>query len=326
MKHLRQLLNYMKMIFKFNFSIAFWSVLAKISHRKNFLGIYFTNKKHKSIKKFLYKRYGYILDKEKSFQNKNIEEKCKVWIFWWQGIENAPPIVKMCINSIRCNFKNHELVIITNENYDKYVEIPKYLIDRLEAKQINIANFADVYRTLLLSNYGGIWLDATIYMACEFSKEIYNYPFISAKRKINNASLLFPAESRWGTYFLAIGSDNELMYYVSQILLAYWQDFDYSVDYGLIDYVICVCMEKKKNVYKMIDKSPYYCEKIHDLQPILNNDFDKYKYKKLIKDNPFFKLTYKISFEEYNNNKRTFYGYLMNKSFEEMKTWTKKEE
>lgn len=37
----------------------------------------------------------------------------KIWICWWQGLENAPEIVKACVESIRRNAGGYDVVCIT---------------------------------------------------------------------------------------------------------------------------------------------------------------------------------------------------------------------
>ena len=40
-----------------------------------------------------------------------------IWICWWQGLENAPEIVKRCVASIQKHAGNHKIIMITDENY-----------------------------------------------------------------------------------------------------------------------------------------------------------------------------------------------------------------
>ena len=61
-------------------------------------------------KQKLEKKYGKILDElEKSFREKQAVPKEKyIWVCWMQGIENAPEIVKTCIQSIKDNITNRD--------------------------------------------------------------------------------------------------------------------------------------------------------------------------------------------------------------------------
>lgn len=39
-------------------------------------------------------------------------EKVNVWMCWWQGEDNAPDLVKKCINSVRNNIDNEKQLFI----------------------------------------------------------------------------------------------------------------------------------------------------------------------------------------------------------------------
>ncbi len=45
----------------------------------------------------------------------NEEYKDCIWICWWQGIDQAPSIVKKCVDSIRKHAGNHKVIIITDK-------------------------------------------------------------------------------------------------------------------------------------------------------------------------------------------------------------------
>ena len=54
---------------------------------------------HKVIEQYICKEIPYTINKYSyPIENKNIRESKKyIWIFWWQGIENAPEIVQLCV-------------------------------------------------------------------------------------------------------------------------------------------------------------------------------------------------------------------------------------
>ena len=55
------------------------------------------------------------------------ERRNRVWMCWWQGLENAPDLVKACVASVQKNAGNHEVTIITLENYKEYIDVPGWL-------------------------------------------------------------------------------------------------------------------------------------------------------------------------------------------------------
>ena len=109
---------------------------------------------------------------EDTYINPNVKPNDVIWTMWWQGEENAPFLVKECINSMRLHGNGHQVVVLSKNNYKEYVRIPKYIEDRFhEGENDNSAlkktvlgntHLSDIIRTQLLYLYGGIWADATM--------------------------------------------------------------------------------------------------------------------------------------------------------------------
>jgi hypothetical protein len=90
------------------------------------------------------------------------KDKKYMWTCWFQGYDNAPPIVKACINSMYKYSDGYEVIVLTEETISDYVSMPDFIIEKYKAGIISPAHFSDLLRTLLLITYGGIWLDATV--------------------------------------------------------------------------------------------------------------------------------------------------------------------
>ena len=81
-----------------------------------------------SYLKHKYNKYLYNLPK---FESKEIYSN-KVWWCWLQGEDNAPDLNKACLNSLRKELNDREIIVITNDNYNNYVEFPDYIIKKYE--------------------------------------------------------------------------------------------------------------------------------------------------------------------------------------------------
>ena len=66
-----------------------------------------------------YKKYLTQFD-EKYIESEH-KESNKIWICWFQGLDEAPNIVKKCIESVEKNNPDKEIVIITTNNIHDYV-------------------------------------------------------------------------------------------------------------------------------------------------------------------------------------------------------------
>ena len=87
-----------------------------------------------------------------------------IWICWLQGKENAPDIIKCCLNSVKENSRDFLVKIINESNLDSYVTLPDYIIRKWKQGIIPNALFSDLIRLELLIKYGGLWLDSTVLM------------------------------------------------------------------------------------------------------------------------------------------------------------------
>ena len=102
--------------------------------------------------------------KKEEVRGKNLEHKRSkiIWFCWLQGYNNAPDIVKACHNSLRQNIPDREIIVIDEKNWRDYIELPNYVVDKWEKKQIPAALFSDLLRLELLIKYGGTWIDSTV--------------------------------------------------------------------------------------------------------------------------------------------------------------------
>ncbi|WP_290236109.1 capsular polysaccharide synthesis protein, partial [Bacteroides acidifaciens] len=68
----------------------------------------------------------------------------KVWLCWWQGMDNAPDLVKKCYQSIKAHLTDWEIVIVTRDNYFQYVSFPEYIIRKWEIGIISNTHMSDL--------------------------------------------------------------------------------------------------------------------------------------------------------------------------------------
>lgn len=83
------------------------------------------------------------------------KEDFKIFVFWWQGRDELPQIVRLCIDSIEKNSKPFSVHIITKNNYEKYVQISPIIKNKLISGDITLTHFSDILRFNLLYQYGG---------------------------------------------------------------------------------------------------------------------------------------------------------------------------
>lgn len=274
---------------------AYWGLKKKT----NWMNRYFTEKYSNIIEKYL-------------SQDENVEacDAYNIWVFWAQGEENMPELVKACYNNL-CKLNGDCVKLLTMDNLGDYVELPEYLFDKLKRGTMTYTHFSDILRMSLLVRYGGMWVDATCWVANRVPKDVKNMSFWSCKTE--NANIPIFSNSKWTTWALATNKKNTLVFsFVRDMLLEHARKEDYWIDYLLQDYLflfLCNISEKSKKEILGVEENNVnrgllwnYMDKI----------YDEKKYIEIIKNTWVFKLSYKTELlKEYSEGDKTFYGKLV---------------
>ncbi len=88
-------------------------------------------------------------------QEKTIIPK-KIWLYWED--DQIPDLVKLCYESIEKHCQEYEVKLLNASNVKDYINLPKL------SDQIPLAQKADLIRLELLVKFGGIWMDASIFL------------------------------------------------------------------------------------------------------------------------------------------------------------------
>jgi hypothetical protein len=83
-----------------------------------------------------------------------------IFVYWGQGFDQAPPLVRACVEALEeANPNVHRL---TDANIGYYVDVPD---DLLVALGGNKTHLSDLLRLLLLEKFGGVWVDGTCWVS-----------------------------------------------------------------------------------------------------------------------------------------------------------------
>ena len=238
-----------------------------------------------------------------SKKNQNCTNKC--WIMWWQGEENAPEIVKKCIDSIRKHITNFEIIVLTNENITKYVDLPERIWNLFNDNKIIFAHFSDIVRTYLLYFYGGLWIDATCFLTNTIPEPILKSDLFFFQDTI--ASVTFLPISNW--FIFSQKPNNYILEKILYGLIHYWYNNNTVCDYFLYHTLFKYYVETDSKFRSIISDMPYYCNsEPHVLQKELFTTFDQKKWKLITSSSFCHKLTYKYTQE---NTANTFINYVL---------------
>jgi hypothetical protein len=297
--------------YKYTLNMKFYWLLHRYFNEDNPLWLMIIRNRHKKVCKYLMSKYGHIIDKYKNIKcdENYIQSDSKIWVCWWQGIESAPVLVQKCIESIIENAGSHKVVIITRNNIDDYIRIPNIIMSKVDNGLMSLTHLADFIRLSLLADYGGIWIDATIYMSGELPNDILNYQFYSVKTLSN--SEFYISKYKWTTYFLVSSKNNIMFKYLRDIFLEYWENENSIVDFFLLDYTIYLGYEHIHIIKNMIDSVPYNNPQILLMFNKLNEKHTDILYKELTNNTILHKLSWKSEFIENIENSQTLYKYII---------------
>ncbi|MCL2414039.1 MAG: capsular polysaccharide synthesis protein [Bacteroidales bacterium] len=160
------------------------------------------------------------------------------WQFWYQGInENTPKLVNACLNSVRKHSDSHEIIILSKENINDYLDLPDFVWERFGTGGYDITKLSNLIRLYLLSAYGGVWLDATIYLTNSIDKQMLNEDFFAFQRSkippkdMKTYRKFDPLYFSWEpgfqarllTSFMIAKPNNKIVADLLSILLEYWK-------------------------------------------------------------------------------------------------------
>ena len=146
----------------------FFILLGRITRKIASLGFTLPNKIHNSIVTLrLQSIHSNLISQYKTIEYVPIPQtdNYPIWVFWWQGVNKMPELVRICYNSIVQNAGEHPVHLLTENNYEQYLsKLPhlKEILNRIQQRTVSYAYFSDIIRSYLLYEYGGVWIDATV--------------------------------------------------------------------------------------------------------------------------------------------------------------------
>lgn len=255
----------------------------------------FYKEKHKAILKYLSERYKEIIQKYRTIDlfASNIQPTDPIWVFWYQGFDQAPILVQQCLKSLKKNAGKHPVIELDRENYMNYVKIPKYIMEKFNAGKISVTQFSDILRVSLLDKYGGCWSDATIYYDRWLDENVQNLSWYSLKSNPQNRDFRYVSNYMWSSFFQMCGKNCVIVKFVKEMLYAYWKEYDLPIDYFLQDNIIAIGYQQIDSIKKLIDETPYNNPNVAWLSQNLNDKYTKNVYDTIRKNTSLFKLNWR---------------------------------
>lgn len=250
--------------------------------------------KHHAVLTYLTSKYANVINKYKqsSMPNEILSPVCPIWICWFQGIEKAPLLIQKCVESVKRNAEGHPVVFLTLDNYQKYCTIPDFIIEKVKNHSITLTHFSDILRNALLSQKGGVWLDASIYLTAPY--KLYDIPYQTVRQKKADDGK-FVSAYRWTGFCQAGVKGNPINSFVYDMFLAYHSCETELLDYYMIDYFMALGYNNIPTIKGMLDSVPYNNYDLYYMQINMLKPFSKDEYNLIKNRTNIFKLNQRVS-------------------------------
>lgn len=273
------------------------------------------NQLHYYEMKRIKKKYNHLLDNDArsiddyfhqieahSSQKKVLNNK--IWVCWFQGVDNAPPLVKTCIHSLR-KIKGYEVTVITAENWDSYAAIPAFIVEKWQTGKISNTHMSDILRLALLVQHGGLWIDATVLYDGDGGLPSY---FTSSNLFFYSNLLRGDLSSVGSNWLICAKPDNQMLRLTLYLLYRYWEKNNHAVYYFIFHYFLKLAFDRHPAQWEKLPK-------VSSVDPHLMcfELFDSAtpaRIKRMEETSVFHKLSYKLDFSLDKDG--SLYQYILN--------------
>lgn len=249
----------------------------------------------------------------KRLNTKNIKTQPSntIWVCWLQGYENAPTLVKKCIDQLKYHHDN--VVLIDLNNYMTYVDIPQFIIEKFQSKIITPTHFSDILRFALMSQHGGIWIDSTYLILDKLPNTIFESNFFTLSSKLDFFKQWIP-EGKWSGNFMKFNKDDPTPSIIFQCFINYWQKNNHLIDYFLIDFIIKVNYLHNPRFNSQINQTLPMADQIFLMSEILLIPISQENDLRIAQDPlQIYKLSYRVDATPDNINGTYYEKYILSK-------------
>lgn len=239
-------------------------------------------------------------------RQENIGRDCRIWVCWWQGEDAMPELVRACLRTVRLHACGHPVTVVSKDNFCSYVELPEFILSKVERGVIDLTKLSDVLRCALIKRHGGIWIDSTIFLTRDVDDFIFvDRPFWTYRTfpTTNNVSM-----GNWTGNFWAAGRGNVLASFLLDFHYSYWERNDRVLTYLLPDYGFVIGWKYVGVIRSMVEAVPRV-NKDTVMKHYLNKPFDEEEWSCFVNEFVYQKLAYKMELERWTVDGRlTHYG------------------
>lgn len=232
-----------------------------------------------------------------------------IWQYWGQGVTEdvVPEFIKLCFDSVDRYKGDYEVIRISDETLNEYVDLPQEIIEKYKGGIMSATHFTDLIRVALLFVYGGVWLDATIFITAPLENPLLGQDWFIYQRDDSQLDKKlwrrtyayyfgwhkeFKVRALSSVIFAKRGS--RVMKDWTSLLSYYWVTNDSIIDYFFFQIMMNQYLQKypERNCHIVSDCLP------NMLQCFFTGSYTKYSIKEILEKCSIHKLSYKTMTEE----------------------------
>lgn len=270
---------------------------------KAFIELYYNNE----LKNF-------SLQPKKEFHDEKI-----IWQYWGQGIDSPdlPDAVQLYFKSVDKYCTDYKIVRLDDSNIHEYLDFPEFVWDKKTYPNFKPAFFADLLRLALLDVYGGIWLDATIYLTAPLPDMLQNSDFFMYQRSVDadNKQQWYNFNSDYFNWqcqhkvnllnsVIFARKNNIVIHTCLDLMLNFWQTQEDIPHYFFFQILFDTLIKDKlaQHQCSIVDDT-----KPHLLVSVLHNTYNESEYQDILSQASIHKMSYVKE-----TKAGSYYDYLLN--------------
>ena len=200
------------------------------------------------------------------------------------------------------------MILLTENNYREYICFPQEIQAKIDSGIIKGAHMSDLLRLELLQQYGGTWIDATVFCS---SKNIPDY-------MLNSDLFLFQClkpgrdgqSSIISNWFMTARPNQKFIFMMRELLYDYWENNDEVIDYFIFHDFFQILIDRYPEEWNRV--VPFSNSVPHILLLRLFDEYNDEIWNAVTAMTPFHKLTYKFKNSD-TMQTNTYYQKIMEK-------------
>lgn len=245
-----------------------------------------------------------LVDSSNEKEEETTEFPKIIWTMWQQGEAQMPETVQASMKTIKDFAKRNdcEFYLLTDENLADFINIPIDITEKYKKKELSAAHYSDIIRFSLLYQYGGIWMDATLFISPYATLEMFEGDFFTLNHPPigTNQMERTVGDFKWAGFFLAGKKGKPYFKHIRDLYIYYVRKYPVFIHYLMMDYFILSEYKCKPYFENLVDRLPILApaERVWFLRDHAHDLFDEKEWEEVLKTTPIMKTTYKIKKEE----------------------------